>query len=169
MAEKSISQYPLVTEVEPTDLALIERDGVFKSIAITNLGNGLYNARLNLTSAQILLLNSVPVQIIAAQGAGTVVELLFASAALTYNSATYTSAGNLRFKYVGDPESDFLAGFVNGFLTSAASVKHRANRTGVTNNEENENTGIEVFVNGADPKVGDGTVVVEALFKIFKI
>jgi hypothetical protein len=169
MSEKSISQYSLVTEVEPTDLVLIQRGDVYKSIEVTNLGNGLFNARINLTSSDILSINSTPVEIIAAQGAGTAVELLFASASLTFGTTAYTSAGNLRFKYIGDAEADFIGGFVNGFLTSASTVRHRANRTGVTNNEENENTGVEVFVNGSDPTLGDSTVVVEALFKIFKI
>ena len=169
MSEKSINQFPLVTDVEDGDLVLIQRGDFYKSISVTNLGNGLYNAQLTLTSAQILLLQTTPIEIIAAQGAGTTVELLFASALITFNSIAYVAAGNLRFKYTGGADANFLMNFGNSFLVSAATLRHRANRSGVTYFAELENTGISVFVSTADPTTGNSTVVINALFQIQKL
>lgn len=167
MAEKSINQYTEVTSSDNDDLALIQRGDLYKSIKLKWLKDGLVRVVLSLTDTQIKALNSSPITVIAAQGAGTYIRPVFGAGKLDYNSATYT-ANSLRLKYVGDAEADYIFTYRSSFLTSASSTTDTPSTSGVTKVQLQENTGIEIFVNTADPTVGNSTVVVELFFEIFR-
>ena len=71
-------------------------------IQVTKNGEGkLYSADVILSTAELLALFTTPKSLVAAQGAGTIVEFVSTLLGYEYNSTVYTvgSAGDLQVKY----------------------------------------------------------------------
>lgn len=165
MSEKSINQFPLVNDNDPDDLILLQRGDDYKSITVEKLNNGIIKATLNLTSAEILALNGTPIEFVAAQGAGTYLRPVTCETINNFNAAAYVSGNSLRMKYVGDAEANYLMTTDTAFLT-AASTEAQYMVQNSTKRTMDENTGVELFVNTADPTAGDGTITAVALFRV---
>jgi hypothetical protein len=76
----------------------------------------------SLSSAQILALNSTPVTVIPAQGAGTVIIIDQFSAELVFNSVAYTNTGSLGLRWNNSLSGQSLsANCAAAFLTASAN------------------------------------------------
>lgn len=119
--------------------------------------------RISLTSGQILALNGTPITLISAPGTGKAIDLLSASARLTYGTTTYAAntALHIRMNTAG---SDYLANNSNvlGHASNAFGTFDLAE--GVNNIIENK--AVEVFVSGGNPTTGDGTLDIYVTYKI---
>jgi len=62
------------------------------------IDSGVYTVKVSLTSAEILQLNSTPIELIAAQGTGTLIRLIAGTFQYNYGTTSYT-AGNVRIYY----------------------------------------------------------------------
>lgn len=165
MSEKSINQFPLVNDNDPDDLLLLQRGDDYKSITVEKLNNGIIKVTLNLTSAQILLLNGTPIAFVAAQGAGTYLRPITCECINNFNTTAYASGNSLRIKYVGDAEANYLFTTDTSFITAAATQSQYM-VINATKRTMDENTAIEVFVNTANPTLGDGTFTLVGLFRV---
>ena len=88
-------------------------------------GNG--NARMlekvvSLTAAQIKNLQSAPVTLIAAPGAGKIIEIESIVAMLDYATAVFTGSNNLEFRYTGAAGDKVTADLAYAFLNAGADA-----------------------------------------------
>jgi hypothetical protein len=111
-----------------------------------------------LSSAEILSLQSTPVVLLAAPGAGLTYEFYNIMCRLNFNTAVYTTNLNLAF---------YFANIGNAVATNSAILSQNASRSGMIlrgnfssgSDQYPPNTSFKVSVNNAgNPLAGDGTL-----------
>jgi len=104
-----------------TDARLFTRAGsTIKEIGLQNSLVGTYQyATKTLTSAQILALNTTPITLIAAPGAGKAIVPSKVYCRLNWNSAAYTTSTVLIIKHNGAVDNSFRH---NNILTSTVNI-----------------------------------------------
>lgn len=126
----------------------------------------------NITSAQMLTLNTVPVVLVPAAGAGLqiIVDQVFAS--LVYNSTTYAvnaSGASLLYKSDGSGQNLGIT-LTQGFLQSASGTNFqfvRGGATAITDVTANlANQPVVLKAASADPTTGNSPMIVRTYFWI---
>lgn len=79
-------------------------------------------AEVALTKANILAMYATPIEVIAAPGAGKVIEFLSAVVILDYATAAYTGGGGVSFKYAGAATVSQVISAANSFGDSADKI-----------------------------------------------
>jgi len=99
MATNQFSDYPVAGSADYADgttFLIQNEDGETKLADLENLKSTFFCETLcttvTITSAEVLALNSSPLEIIAAQGAGTAIQVIGAVLKVDFNSAAYASA-----------------------------------------------------------------------------
>jgi hypothetical protein len=169
------TQYPVATD--PTDYTdatnfLIESpDGSIKLANMADLKSAYFCdtgcASLTIASADVLQLNTTPLTIVAAQGAGTAIEVISASMKMVYNSVAYATATTLALNVA-------TAGAYQLEWTSAtlASTLDRFSRGGiisVAGEAYVENQPLTVTVDTADPTAGDSDITVYVYYRVITV
>jgi hypothetical protein len=125
--------------------------------------------KTSLSSAQILALNTTPVQLLPAPGAGIAYMLMDCYARINYNTITYVSAGSMQVLYAG-------AGIV--MYTNNALIPSTVTRTGVfvpmaingtATSQVLANTAINVQVNIGNPTNGNSTIDIYLTYRRFTL
>ncbi len=125
---------------------------------------GIRTLKVTLTSAQILALNSVPIQLIAAPGAGFAIQpISIATKISTYGGSAYSSFTNMRF-YLNSLASFLVSDTVT--LSSVSTVFTTPG--GNINNGGNmiENAPLMVAVLNGNPTAGNSDVIVYISYRI---
>lgn len=130
------------------------------------LDSRIQTARVELSSAQILALNTTPITIVSAQGANTFITLV-SPVTLVYNFGTiaYATNVNVNLRYA---VGTVLTNFVN-ILNQPDSRIVQIN-SGLTGGPivqtDTVNQGIVVTETAGDPTAGDGTVIIEFSYRV---
>ena len=144
--------------------------------AFTQSGNLLQTVQITLTSAQILSLGTIPVQILPAPGAGQMIVPVLATAKLIYNSIAYIVAvdslllvvgaavgtGNAAgpFALIGGP----LAGFLDQIQSAYQIIGGMADASTLT---QIINQPLNITTkNGTNPTSGNSTVILTVQYYI---
>jgi hypothetical protein len=90
-----------------------------QDIADSVFSSNVLSTKVTISTAEILAMNTTPKQLIAAQGAGTFVEVLSIVFYLDYNSAAYATNTDLNYQY-GSPSS------VTGAFVGAVTINSTA-------------------------------------------
>jgi hypothetical protein len=123
-------------------------------------------ANLSIATASVLTLNSVPLTIVAAQGAGTIIEPVSAVFYLDYNSAAYATNTQLQLKFSGasvgvcNIGNNILTGTVSKYSNSIQFINPAAAETQVI-----ENADLQVTVDAGDPITGDSDIEVWVFYR----
>lgn len=143
------------------------------AVAQANVNNGcecLHSASLAITSAQVLALNSTPLTIIAAQGVGTAIEIISASAKMVYNSAAYATNVDLILQNSGATRP--ISG-VGSFLAETVNVmspfRDQYGFSGVTDTQMIENVAVQVSVDSGNPTAGNSGITVYVLYRVITL
>jgi hypothetical protein len=126
-------------------------------------------ASLTIASADVLKLNSTPLTIVAAQGVGTAIEVISASARVIYNSAAYATNTTLQLISPGG------ATLVQATTTTVLAVTQNTHtgfiRTApiASGGSIFENTELTVNVFNGDPTAGDSEITVYVLYRIISV
>ena len=88
---------------------------------IATLNSGNYTIA-TLSPANIVAMDATPVTVLAAQGAGTVIEFISAVLVYDYDTATYAFGGDTTIKYDGGPAVSVVLDATDGFGAGADSV-----------------------------------------------
>lgn len=118
---------------------------------------------ITLTNAQIRTLGSVPVDIIAAPGAGYAIEVI--SAFVNYTYATDAFAGNMTADLIYTTTANEIATATNAFSGAASKITKFVTSAGVIM----PNEGVTIKMDTGDPTVGGteaGTAVVSVTYKV---
>jgi len=167
--EKKISELTAkTTEIQPLDLLEVsEWNGATydtKSISGENL---ILHKKVTLTAAQIKTANSVPVSLIAAQGAGKAIEVVSALANFQYGTVAFDS-GSTAFELQINTAAthQFL---LSGILNGTASVFAMMGVNSATTTQIVANEPLNFVLTGADATVGDSTMDLYINYRIITL
>lgn len=136
----------------------------------------LLSAEVTLSSAQILSLNSSPVQIIPTPGAGKAIEIISASRKLDFNTTPYatntrltleTTSGNIEIMLWGTGGLNTnlsVSPYFSNILSAVTSTT-----TSSTAQQLFENEGVFISVQTGNPTAGDSTVKVYVTYRIITL
>lgn len=134
-------------------------------IAEEDLENRSRWARIDLTSSQILSLNTTPITCIDAQGAGKIIspiKIIISKGGLT---TAYTSNTNVRFTFGDDSTRIYTA---DGILATAAPYSVEAEPTYLGSGTNfPANTALKVYTDTGDPASGNGSLVILINYSIY--
>lgn len=127
---------------------------------------GIYYTQVSLTSAQLLSLNTTPVQLVAAPGAGKYIVPIHMSFDYTYVSTTYTTATVQTYETSDKSgpitnNSSFL-----GFTTNTIRQLYTTGAAGGGIITYVANQPLMIYITVADPTTGNGTAKVNIYYKI---
>jgi hypothetical protein len=128
----------------------LDNTGRLTIAALATLDNKELHADLTLTNAQVLSLNSTPITVVAAPGAGFAILLLRATATFTWTAAyaTNTTLNIVPAGFTGQTQATF-----GTFLASTATA-HRAASSGGSP-VLNDNVALQAFVSTGNPTAGN--------------
>jgi hypothetical protein len=128
-------------------------------------------ATANLSSAQILALNTTPVQVLAAPGAGKMIELISVATELIFGTVAYSTNGGFRFYYgnTSGARANWSQALVDTVLTQTASSIGITLGCTFANLVETParllNQAI-IFTYTANPTLGDGTAIFKIAYRV---
>lgn len=135
-----------------------------KVALVDEVGNAVYaKSKVTLTSAQILALNTTPITLISAAGAGTIIVPITYSARLNFNTTAYTGANNLELRYTNGSGTKPLADVTAAFINSAATAYYVGADGAVV---AAVNAPLVAFVPTANPAAGDSTMTIEIFYQV---
>lgn len=124
-----------------------------------------YWVRRTLTNAEVLALNSTPIELIAAQGAGKIIAPLKILVSSPAPSTPYATNTNLRFTFGDDSTRVFTA---DGVLAEASAWSIQAEPVyTVSGTRFPANTGLDVYVPTGDPTAGTEDITILVYYSIF--
>lgn len=124
-------------------------------------------ANVTIEAAAVSTLNSSPVNLVAAPGAGKIVQPLgFAWVKITYNSAAYATNTDLIIKYDGSTRWIMEAPVLDAATDIFAPFEFKA--TGPFAYAI-ENAALQVSVNGGDPTAGNSNIQIIVPYRIITV
>lgn len=128
-------------------------------------GQGVGHVKLTLTSAQILALNTTPIALIPAPGAGYAISVLEAVAVLTFKTTAYTGTNDLNLNYTNGSGVAVTAAFPHAtFMNGGATNYYKVDS--VANNVITANAAVVANVPTANPAAGDSTITIDVAFRV---
>lgn len=123
--------------------------------------------QITLTSAQILALNTTPITIVAAPGAGKYISVDEVVGKLTFNSIAYTGANNVEIRYTNGAGVKVSGDLASAWLDNASTRVDRAITAAAS--ALPANAPIVASVPVANPGAGDGTVTFDVLYRTVSV
>lgn len=120
---------------------------------------------VTINTAEVLTLNSVPVEIIPAPGAGKMILILSADAILIYNTITYATNTDLQLKYSTGTTVAEAAGFLAA-TNSPCKPLLRVYNSGVAVIQAIENKAVLATVATGDPTAGNSLIRILISYRI---
>ena len=170
------SNFPAATDSDyenATTFLIQNTNGDTRLANLSGLNNNIFGdiqtTFLTILSANILTLNSVPVELIAAQGAGTTIEIMSVSVRATYKAAAYATNTNLQILTSGATNAQFDSASI---LTSTVNAhwKLAANEPTIAGNTQLiENAAVNVTVATGDPTAGNSDIEVYAMYRVIQL
>lgn len=135
-------------------------------IQFPDLDPGILQAvQITLTSAQILALNTTPITLVAAQGAGTIIDIETITASLVFGTIAYTGAHNIEVRFTNGSGAKAATDIGSTFLDSSASALDQVG--GVTSEVTPvANAAIVLSVPTANPAAGDSTIRLTCFYRV---
>ncbi len=134
-------------------------------VALQDAAKNVQIKEIAITSAQLLAANATPIPLIPPQGPGKVIELLSAVLILDFNSAAYTTNGDVTLQTDGSntAQSDQVAGAA-WLLATADQVTAVQMLSAEVTLDVNE--GLELVVATGDPAAGDSPARVRVSYRV---
>jgi hypothetical protein len=157
----------IATDIYKGELFYNQADGVLWTRGDSGIECIQGTAKLTIASADVLTLNTTPLTIVAAQGAGYAIEVLSASLRMVFNSVAY--ATNTRVEILASGASVPQLQFGTGVLSSASNVLNSIGKGGGVGTNMIDNTSIVVSVDSGDPTAGDSDITVYITYRIITL
>jgi hypothetical protein len=169
------TQYPAATSptdyTEATNFLIEAPDGTIKLGNLSDMKSALFCdvncASLTIASADVLQLNSTPLTIVAAQGAGTVIEVISASLKLDFNSVAY--ATNTQLQLLINGAAQYQIAFNNAVLSTSSDTFNSVGKLALAGTNIVENADLQVTVGTGDPTAGDSDITINVLYRIIAV
>lgn len=130
---------------------------------------GVFQAEVALSSAQILALNATPVTLVPAPGATKVIIVRGITLKMVTTATAYANGGALEFRYTNASGAKVTADIAAGVVTAGAGTSYTS-VAGVTTSLTNVINSPIVVNNATAPFItGTGTAVVEVSFEVLEL
>ena len=173
MANKAIKQYNETTATQTgsatadKDALLLQRGSNYFWIDPVAARLGIQKAELTMTAAEVKALNSTPLEIVAAQGAGTYIIPLSGTYIVREAGTAYATQTTLRGKFNGAAEADYFYTW-NSVLAGTSKLLKIADYANADNEDVLENTAFEIYAPTSDPTTGTGSVTVVMYYRVIE-
>jgi len=139
-------------------------------VSQNNTGNCacIKEASLTIATADVLTLNSAPIEIVAAPGAGFAIEVLSANVSMTYNSSAYATNTNIIVKTNGATDEQYGAGVLNATVDMQKKLQEITTTT-ATDTQIIENASIQASVRTGNPTAGNSDIKVYLTYRIIEL
>ena len=158
----------IATDIYKGELFYNQADGVLWTRGDSGIECIQGTAKLTIASADVLTLNTTPIEIVAAPGAGYAIEVISASMKMVYVSATYVTNTSLELITAGATNSQASTVIKN----SASTIRRFADATtlaSATATQLVENAALNVTVASGDPTAGDSDITVYVTYRIITL
>lgn len=148
----------------PLGVQSVTGDGVDNTDPFNPVISSLIKSKVTLTSAQILALNSTPVQLVAAPGAGKALQVHNVTSRINYATTAYTT--NLTMRAYSTSTN---GAFINGNSLSRTATTTEQFQEGSNTLIINENQPLILDVAVGNPLAGDGTLDVYVTYTVLTL
>jgi hypothetical protein len=158
----------IATDIYKGELFYNQADGVLWTRGDSGIECIQGTAKLTIATADVLQLNTTPIEIVAAPGAGYAIEVISASMKMVYVSATYATNTSLELITAGATNSQASTVIKN----SASTIRRFADATtlaSATATQLVENAALNVTVASGDPTAGDSDITVYCTYRIITL
>jgi len=156
----------IATDIYKGELFYNQADGVLWTRNDSGIECIQGSAKVVIPTAQVLTLNSAPVQLVAAPGAGYAIEVLSASLQITFNSVAYATNTNLQLYANGSSEIQ-TSNSINQVADAFSKFEPEIGATGSIQFVGNEP--LMVDVSGGDPTAGDSDITIYVTYRIITL
>ena len=168
------SNYPVATSsdyADATTFLIQNSDGTTKLADLETLKSAymcnIQCASLSIASADVLTLNSIPVELVAAPGAGYAIEVINASLKMVYNSVAYATNTSVQLLVSG--AAQYQSAFNGSVLSSASSTFNSIGKSALAGTNVIENAALNVTVGTGDPTAGDSDIEIFVLYRLIAV
>ena len=158
----------VATDIYKGELFYNQADGVLWTRGDSGIECIQGTAKLTIATADVLTLNTTPIEIVAAPGAGYAIEVISASMKMVYNSATYATNTSLELITAGATNSQASTVIKN----SASTIRRFADATtlaSATATQLVDNAALNVTVASGDPTAGDSDITIYVTYRIITL
>jgi hypothetical protein len=158
----------IATDIYKGELFYNQADGVLWTRGDSGIECIQGTAKLTIATADVLHLNTTPIEIVAAPGAGYAIEVISASMKMVYVSATYATNTSLELITAGATNSQASTVIKN----SASTIRRFADATtlsSATATQLVENAALNVTVASGDPTAGDSDITIYVTYRIITL
>jgi len=158
----------IATDIYKGELFYNQADGVLWTRGDSGIECIQGTAKLTIATADVLHLNTTPIEIVAAPGAGYAIEVISASMKMVYNSATYATNTSLELLTTGATNSQASTTIKN----SASTIRRFADATtlaSATATQLVDNAALNVTVASGDPTAGDSDITIYVTYRIITL
>jgi len=157
----------IATDIYKGELFYNQADGVLWTRGDSGIECIQGTAKLTIATADVLTLNTTPIEIVAAPGAGYAIEVLSASMKMVYNSVAYATNTTLELKVTGanSPQIQWGASVLSATIDkfNAQSIDSNSN-TNVL-----ENAPLMATVDLGNPTAGDSDITIYVTYRIITL
>ena len=171
------TQYPAASTADYADATtflIANEDGVIKQASLdglmSNYGCDIRCASLVIANADVLQLYTTPQPIIAAQGTGTVIDVLSASVSIDYNSQDYATNLGIEIKTFGATDNQFES--TNALNADTSVIRKMTVHDGSFSASDTQliaNSGVYVQALNGNPTDGDSDIEVFVLYRVINV
>ena len=158
----------IATDIYKGELFYNQADGVLWTRGDSGIECIQGTAKLTIASADVLTLNSTPIEIVAAPGAGYAIEVLNAVVSINFNTTPY--ATNIQLQLVNPSASNAL--FAQNTLDASVATRRfltQQSPIGATDTQILENASLQVSVRTGNPTAGDSDITVYVTYRIITL
>ena len=124
--------------------------------------------KVAIPTAQVLALNTTPVQLVAAPGAGYAIEVIGITMKMVYNSSAYSSNYVLDIIYTGAIKPIKSLSCLNATVDTIRDITP-VGSTGATQTQILENVALMATSSGADPIGGDSDITIYVTYRVIEL
>ena len=125
-------------------------------------------ASLTIASADVLTLNSTPITIVPAQGAGTVIEVLSAFVSIDFNTTAYATNTFIQLIVNGATTAQYGGGILNATVATTKKLPE-ISTTSSTTTQLITNAALQVSTLIGNPTAGDSDITVYVTYRIIEL
>ena len=171
------SQFPTInqSDLDGTETLWAQKGGIDYSLSLDNIkqygGCDVYCTSLVIPTASVLTLFATPIEIVAAPGVGYAIDVISATAKITYNSVAYATNTVLNLIYDGSTQAVLELAGASPFLAATSTLHGKFFGRNFSNasNQIIENAAVKVSVQTGNPTAGDSGIKVYVQYRIITI
>ena len=170
MATKKISDLTAkTTELQKLDLLNVsEWNGETYDTKSIDGSKFILSTKVSLSAAQIKTISTVPISVIAAPGAGKVIEIVSAFLSFNYGTVTFDAAADFEVSLYTDTAGARQFSTANNILNKTSSTIQTFDKDASTSSQLVDNKAI--FIDGGDDStVGDSTIDLYINYRIITL